>query len=166
MCGVLNERQVTLQPVTAVSSFPIVPGIGVKSTINKLPTAMAHRRKINWASPHIPSAKSWRVCKLWGRNITTQKKGKKINGSTLFTSTALSSLHLSPPCLPPPPPRKGGQGCLMSPPVRNLGPVIWFHTTISSLVFLPSPVTLSVFFFSACWPTPDFFFRKIFNIFR
>ena len=42
---------------------------------------------------------------------------------------------------------KGGRGCLMSPPVWNLRAVIWFHFAISSLVLLPSPVTLSVFFF-------------------
>ena len=33
-------------------------------------------------------------------------------------------------CIPP----KGGQRCLMSPPVWNLRSVIWFHFTISCLV--------------------------------
>ena len=43
------------------------------------------------------------------------------------------------------------------PPVWNLRAVIWFHFAISSLVLLPSPVTLSVLLFSACWP-----FTKLF----
>ena len=38
--------------------------------------------------------------------------------------------------------------------------------TISSLVFLPSPVALSVFFFSlACWPILLNFFQKILQYF-
>ena len=48
-------------------------------------------------------------------------------------------------CVCPP---KGGRGCLMSPPPPPA--VIWFHFAISSLVLLPSPVTLSVSTFSAC----------------
>ncbi len=44
----------------------------------------------------------------------------------------------------------GDVWCL--PPVWNLRAVIWFHFAIPSLVLLPSPVTLSVLSFSACWP--------------
>ena len=44
----------------------------------------------------------------------------------------------------------GDVWCL--PPVWNLRAVICFHFAISSLVLLPSPVTLSVLSFSACWP--------------
>ena len=58
-------------------------------------------------------------------------------------------------------PPKGGQGCLMSPPAWNLRAVIWFHFAISSLVLLPSPVTLSVLSFSACWSILLNFFQKI-----
>ena len=61
--------------------------------------------------------------------------------------------------------RKGGLGCLMSPPVWNLRAVIWFHFAISSLVLLPSPVTLSVLSFSACWPFLLNFFKKILQYF-
>ena len=43
----------------------------------------------------------------------------------------------------------GDVWCL--PPVWNLRAVIWFHFAVSSLVLLPSPVTLSVLTFSACW---------------
>ena len=53
----------------------------------------------------------------------------------------------------------GDVWCL--PPVWNLRAVIWFHFAISSLVLLPSPVTLSVFSFSACWPFLLNFFQKI-----
>ena len=67
-------------------------------------------------------------------------------------------------------PPKGAWGCLMSPP-RSVSAVIRFRATISALVLLPSPATLSVFFFllflsSACWPIPpNFFPRKFFSIF-
>ena len=53
----------------------------------------------------------------------------------------------------------GDVWCL--PPVWNLGVVIWFHFAIFSLVLLPSPVTLSVLSFSACWPFLLNFFQKI-----
>ena len=57
-------------------------------------------------------------------------------------------------------PPKGGRGCLMSPPVWNLRAVIWFHFTISSLEFLPSPVTLSVYLFLPAGPFFWTFFQK------
>ena len=53
----------------------------------------------------------------------------------------------------------GDVWCL--PPVWNLRAVIWFHFAISSLVLLPSPVTLSVLPFSACWPFLLNYFQKI-----
>ena len=53
----------------------------------------------------------------------------------------------------------GDVWCL--PPVWNLRAVIWFHFAISSLVLLPSPVTLPVLSFSACWPFLLNFFQKI-----
>ena len=57
----------------------------------------------------------------------------------------------------------GDVWCL--PPVWNLRAVIWFHFAISSLVLLPSPVTLSVLSFSACWPFLLSFFQKILQYF-
>ena len=51
----------------------------------------------------------------------------------------------------------GNVWCL--PPVWNLRAVIWFHFAISSLVLLPSP--LSVLFFSACWSILLNFSHKI-----
>ena len=51
------------------------------------------------------------------------------------------------------------------PPVWNLRAVIWFHFAISSYVFLPSPVTLSVLSFFACWPFLLNFFWKILQYF-
>ena len=57
----------------------------------------------------------------------------------------------------------GDVWCL--PPVWNLRAVIWFHFAISSLVLLPSPVTLSVLSFSACWPFLLNFFQKILQYF-
>ena len=57
----------------------------------------------------------------------------------------------------------GDVWCL--PPVWNLRAVIWFHFAISSLALLPSPVTLSVLSFSACWPFLLNFFLKILQYF-
>ena len=57
----------------------------------------------------------------------------------------------------------GDVWCL--PPVWNLRAVIWLHFAISSLVLLPSPVTLSVLSFSACWPFILNFFQKILQYF-
>ena len=57
----------------------------------------------------------------------------------------------------------GDVWCL--PPVWNLRAVIWFHFSISSLVLLASPVTLSVLSFSACWPFLLNFFQKILQYF-
>ena len=53
----------------------------------------------------------------------------------------------------------------VSPSVWNLRAVIWFYFAISSLVLLPSPVTLSVLAFSACWPFLLNFFQKILQYF-
>ena len=53
----------------------------------------------------------------------------------------------------------GDVWCL--PPVWNLRAVMWFHFAISSLVLLPSPVTLSVLSITACWPFLLNFFQKI-----
>ena len=67
----------------------------------------------------------------------------------------------------------GDVWCL--PPVWNLRAVVWFHFTVSSLVLLPNPVTVSVLFlfcflvcFSAYWRTllTFCFTRNFFNIFR
>ena len=57
----------------------------------------------------------------------------------------------------------GDVWCL--PPVWNLRAVIWFHFAISSLVLLPSPVSHSVWSFSACWPFLLHFFQKILQYF-
>ena len=65
--------------------------------------------------------------------------------------------------LPPPQREAGDVWCL--PPVWNLRAVIWFHFAISSLVLLPSPVTLSVLLFSACWSFLLSFFQKILQYF-
>ena len=51
------------------------------------------------------------------------------------------------------------------PPVWNLRAIIWFQFAISCLVLLPSPVTLSVLSFSACWPFLLNFFQKILQYF-
>ena len=51
---------------------------------------------------------------------------------------------------------KGSWGCLMSPPVWNVRAVISFLFTISSLVLLPSLVTLS-FLFCLLVRSPDHF---------
>ena len=48
-----------------------------------------------------------------------------------------------------------------SPPVWNLRAVIWFNFAVSSLVLLPSPVTLFNLSFSACWSFTLNFFLKI-----
>ena len=64
---------------------------------------------------------------------------------------------------PPPQSEAGDVWCL--PPVWNLRAVIWFHFAISSLVLLPTPVTLSVLSFSACWPFFLNFFQKILQYF-
>ena len=55
--------------------------------------------------------------------------------------------------------------CWCLPPVWNLRAVIWFHLAISSLILLPSPFTLSVLSFSACWPFLLNFFQKILQYF-
>ena len=72
-------------------------------------------------------------------------------------------------CLLSPP--KGGRGYLTGisdappPTAWNLRAVVWFHFTISSLVLLPSPATLSVLsFFWLLAHSP--FSRKFFIIFR
>ena len=53
-------------------------------------------------------------------------------------------------CLSPPPPGPSG--------TSGLRAVIWFYLTISSLVLLPSPVTLSVLsFFCLLAHSPEFF---------
>ena len=57
----------------------------------------------------------------------------------------------------------GDVWCL--PPVWTLGAVIWFHFAVSSLVHLPSPVTLSILSFSACWSFLLNFFQKILQYF-
>ena len=57
----------------------------------------------------------------------------------------------------------GDVWCL--PPVWNLRAVIWFHFAISCLVLLPSPVTLSILSFSACWSFLLNFFLKILQYF-
>ena len=61
--------------------------------------------------------------------------------------------------LPQPRWEAGDVWCL--PPVWNIRAVIWFHSAISPLVLLPSPVTLSVLSFSACWPFLLNFSQKI-----
>ena len=53
----------------------------------------------------------------------------------------------------------------VSPTVWTLRAVIWFHFAISSLVLLPSPVTLSVLSFSVSWSFLLNFFQKIFQYF-
>ncbi len=67
------------------------------------------------------------------------------------------------PCSWCPQREAGDVWCL--PPVWNLRAVIWFHFAIFSLVLLPSPVTLSVLSFSACWPFLLNFFQKILQYF-
>ena len=53
------------------------------------------------------------------------------------------------------------------PLVWNLRAVIWFHFTISSLVLLPSPITLSVLsFFCLLVHFPELFPENSSNIFR
>ena len=57
----------------------------------------------------------------------------------------------------------GDVWCL--PPVWNIRAVSWFHFASASLVLLPSPVTLSVLSFSACWPFLLNFSQKILQYF-
>ena len=79
-----------------------------------------------------------------------------------FNGRVWSCLALTP---------KGGWVCLMSSspfpsPFWKLRAVIWFRFTTSSLVLLPSPVTLSVLFhFCLLAHSPYFFSGKFFNIF-
>ena len=62
--------------------------------------------------------------------------------------------------LPRLPPREAGDvWCL--PPVWNLRAVIWFHFAISSLVLLPSPVTLSFLSFFCLLVFSSELFQKI-----
>ena len=56
------------------------------------------------------------------------------------------------------PPLREAENVCCLPPVWNLRTVIWFHFNISSLVFLPTPIALSVFSFFCLWAHfPDFF---------
>ena len=48
----------------------------------------------------------------------------------------------------------------VSHPVWDLRAVIWFHFAIASLVLLPSPIALSILYFSACWSFFLNFFQK------
>ena len=79
-----------------------------------------------------------------------------------YYARALIQLPLSNPrqC-----PRREAGDVWCLPPVWNLRAVIWFHFAISSLVLLPSSVTLSVWSFSACWPFLLDFFQKILQYF-
>ena len=61
------------------------------------------------------------------------------------------------------PRRETGDLCLH--PLWNLIALTWFHFTITSLVLLLSPVTLSVWYFSACWPSLLTVFQKILRLF-
>ena len=79
------------------------------------------------------------------------------------SSSAWSSRHWSPCRRLCPRMEAGDVWCL--PPVWNIRAVIWFHFASSSLVLLPSPVTLSVLSFSACWPFLLNFFQKILQSF-
>ena len=80
------------------------------------------------------------------------------------TSVGSASLWQDITVINPPP--KGGWGCLMSPPyLESQGCHLILHFAISSLVLLPSPVTLSVLSFSACWPFLLNFFQKILQYF-
>ena len=74
-----------------------------------------------------------------------------LGGRCLLPSETLLLFQLTPEGRP-------GMWCL--PPVWNLRAVFWFHFAISSLVLLPSPVTLSVLSFSACWSILLSFFKK------
>ena len=58
-----------------------------------------------------------------------------------------------------------GMSDVLPPSLWNLRAVIWFHFATSSLVLLPSPVTLSVLSFSACWSFLLNFFQKILQYF-
>ena len=77
----------------------------------------------------------------------------------------LSPLYLPLSLSPSLSPRReaGDAWCLLS--VWNLRAVIWFHFAISFLVLLPSPVTLSVLSFSACWPFLLNFFQEMLQYF-
>ena len=79
----------------------------------------------------------------------------------------LQLLHncITPTRLPPHAPRREAGDVWCLPPVWNLRAAIWFSSAISSLVLLPSPVTLSVLSFSACWPFLLNFFQKILQYF-
>ena len=68
---------------------------------------------------------------------------------------------------------KDGRECLMSPPPSLPPPglesqgchLIPIYFLLSCLFFLPSPIILSVFSFSACWPILLNFFQKILRYF-
>ena len=85
--------------------------------------------------------------------------------STTFTELGdicglkLSSQNVRSAMYPP----KGGRGCLMSPPpcLESQG----CHLIPLCYLLLPSPVTLSVWSFSACWPFLLNFFQKILQYF-
>ena len=81
----------------------------------------------------------------------------------VYFTVLFMSLHLSVFSFLKPRREAGDAWCL--PPVWNLRAVIWFHFAISSLVLLPSPVTLSVLSFSACWTFLLNFFQKILQYF-
>ena len=68
-------------------------------------------------------------------------------------------------CIPHNHTRREARDVWCLPPVWSLRAVIWFHFAISSLVLLPSPVTLSILSFSACWPFLLNFFPENSSIF-
>ena len=108
--------------------------------------------------PVIPSIYCRRHCLLLARFPPTASRPFQPQNpvSTVSFSACLSVAYRR---------EAGDVWCL--PPVWNLRAVIWFHFTISSLVFLPSPVTLSVlYFFLHSGPFSWIFSGKFFNIFR
>ena len=119
----------------------------------------AHR----WPGIHTRQNLTIRLIQLSHYSITLHAT----NTCAQTTQYFLPFDTLSQPSRLPRPP-KGGRECLMSLPclVWNRGAVIWFHFTISSLVLLTITVTLSVFFFSACWPILNIFPKYSSYIFR
>ena len=104
-----------------------------------------------------------RIGQTWRGWISVLVHQRQANCASLG-ALVLINLNISA-CIHETHPRREARDVWCLPPVWNLRAVIWFHFAISSLVLLPSPVTLSVLSFSACWPFLLNFFQKILQYF-
>ena len=118
---------------------------------------------MTWWTLHATVCRSchWCITRIWWTPITPTLLW--LSGNIFCVLTVWWCVFIL--CLCRLPRREAGDvWCL--PPVWNLRAVIWFHFAVSSLVLLPSPVTLSILSFSACWSFLWAFPRKFFSVFR